>query len=145
MELLNNYILKGGDVTLQGLKKLSQEQRIDILEYLQDCPLYEAITVNGKDFLFFHAGLDNFSPDKKITDYSPDDLLWAWAELQDEYYSDIITVFGHTPTMSYDKKYTGKIIKIRTWVDIDVGAAYGQNPFLLCLDDFKEFRLENVN
>lgn len=140
-ELLNNYILNGGDVTLQGLKELSQEQRIDILAYLRDCPLYEALTVNSKDFLLVHAGLDNFSPDRKITDYTPDDLLWAWPELEDEYYPDIITVFGHTPTMSYDKKYKGKIIKTRTWIDIDVGAAYGEKPVLLRLDDFKEFRL----
>lgn len=26
----------------------------------------------------------------------------------DEYFGDIITVFGHTPTMSYGKEYTGK-------------------------------------
>ena len=29
----------------------------------------------------------------------------------------------------------------RTWIDIDVGAGFGQEPVLLRLDDFEEFRM----
>ena len=141
IELLSNYMLNGGDITLKALRKLSREQQMDILEYLRDCPLYEAVTAGSRDFFLVHSGIDNFSKDKKISEYSPDDFIWAWPELEDEYFDDIHTVFGHTPTMNYGEEYNGKIIKTRTWTDIDCGVSNGNEPILLCLDDYKEFKL----
>ena len=38
--------------------------------------------------------------------------------------------------------YTGKILKTRTWFDIDVGVGSGQPPVLLRLDDLQEFYAE---
>lgn len=70
------------------------------------------------------------------------DLLWARPSLQDEYFDDILTIFGHTPTMYYGEMYTGKILKTRTWINIDVGAGSGQPPVLLRLDDLREFYAE---
>lgn len=35
----------------------------------------------------------------------------------------------------------GKILKTDTWIDVDVGVPYGNNPCLLRLDDLKEFYL----
>ena len=113
-----------------------------ILEYLKECPLYETVCIKDKDYLLVHAGLDNFSPDKKIDDYTADELIWTWPEIDDEYYTDIMTIFGHTSTSSYGEEYMGKIIKTKTWMDIDVGAGFGREPVLLRLDDMKEFRLE---
>ncbi|HBN38791.1 MAG TPA: calcineurin [Ruminococcaceae bacterium] len=144
VELLSNYMFNGGDLTLAYLRELnktSPETVSDILDYLHDAPLYEAITVGGNDFLLVHSGIDNFDKNKKLSSYSSDDLLWARPKLDDEYFDDIITVFGHTPTRSYGEGYTGKIIKTKTWINIDVGAGFGQEPVLLRLDDFKEFQL----
>lgn len=144
MELLNNYMLNGGDVTLKSLQKLtktSPKTVKDILNYLHNAPLYETVSVLDRDFVLVHSGLDNFSPDKKITDYTYDELLWAWPELTDRYYDNMITVFGHTPTMSYDSKYTGKILHTKTWIDVDVGVPYGTSPALLRLDDLRGFYL----
>lgn len=143
--LLNNYMLNGGDVTLKSLSKLgkkSPETVRDIYDYLADAPLYEAVTVGGNDFILVHGGLENFRKDKKLSEYTADELIWCWPELDDEYFDNIITVFGHTPTMSYGDENKGKILKTRTWIDIDVGAAYGEEPILLRLDDFKEFLLK---
>lgn len=144
VELLSNYMFNGGDLTLSYLRELnktSPETVSDILDYLHDAPLYEAITVGDNDFLLVHSGIDNFDKNKKLSSYSSDDLLWARPKLDDEYFDDIITVFGHTPTRSYGEGYTGKIIKTKTWINIDVGAGFGQEPVLLRLDDFKEFQL----
>lgn len=144
MELLNNYMLNGGDVTLKAFRKLkstSPETVADILDYLREAPLYETVSVNNRDFILCHSGLDNFSPDKDISDYSADELIWAWPEISDKYYDDIMTVFGHTPTMSYDKEMKGKILKTDTWIDVDVGVPYGNPPALLRLDDLQEFYL----
>lgn len=144
IEILSNYQLNGGDVTLRSLAKLnkaSPDTVADILEYLHDAPLYEVVTAGGKDYLLLHGGLDNFSKSKRISDYTPDEILWAWPEIDDEYFEDIMTVFGHTPTMTYGEQYRNKIIQTRTWMDIDMGAGNGTTePVLLCLDNMKEYR-----
>ena len=142
MELQNNYMLNGGDVTLAALKNIPRRQQRKIFEFLKGCHLCKEIAVEGKLYLLVHAGLDNFSPKKKASDYTADELLWAWPEPEDKYYEDITTVFGHTPSMSYDENFRGRIIKTDTWIDIDVGAAYGEEPVLLRLNDMKEFRLD---
>lgn len=144
MELLMNYTQNGGDVTLKTLRSLLQTEPdtlTDILDYLRDAPVYETVSVGNKDFLLVHSGLDNFDKNKKLADYTVDELIWAWPEITDEYFDDIITVFGHTPTMSYDHANKGEILKTKTWIDIDVGVPYGNSPVLLRLDDLKEFYL----
>lgn len=144
MEILTNYQLNGGDVTLKALSKLnnkSPETVADILDYLHDAPLYEAVTAGGKDYFLVHSGIDDFEKNKKISDYPADAFIWAWPELEDEYFDDITTVFGHTPTKYYGDEYSNKIIKTRTWIDIDMGAGDGvTEPVLLRLDDMAEFR-----
>ncbi|MBQ1410861.1 MAG: metallophosphoesterase [Oscillospiraceae bacterium] len=140
-ELLENYTLSGGDVTLNALRQLPHEMQRAILGYLRRCPLYKTLCIGAKGFILVHSGLDNFSKEKRICDYSSDELLWAWPELTDEYYDDIHTVFGHTPTMSYGQKYKGKIIHTRTWTNIDCGTGFGNEPILLRLEDYAEFAL----
>lgn len=139
--LLINYLFNGGGVTLRNLAKLDVEARYKIVDYLRSCPLYKEVNVNGENYILVHAGLDNFSPDKKISDYSANELLWAEPELNDEYYDYIHTVFGHTPTHLFGKQYNGKIVKTRTWTCIDCGSASGNEPVLFRLDDKKEFKL----
>lgn len=144
MEILTNYQLNGGDVTLKALSKLNKESPetvADILDYLHDAPLYEAVTAGGKDYFLVHSGIDDFEKDKKVSDYPTDAFIWAWPELDDEYFDDITTVFGHTPTKYYGEEYSNKIIKTRTWIAIDMGAGDGvTEPVLLRLDDMAEFR-----
>ena len=140
IDILTRYQLDGGDATLKAMQKLPKETQQDILDYVRDCPLYETVSIGKNDYILVHSGLDGFAPDKKISDYSSEELLWAWPDLTTVYYKDIMTVFGHTPTMAFGDEYDGKIIKTETWIDIDVGAGFGRQPVLLRLDDMKEFR-----
>lgn len=144
MEILTNYQLNGGDVTLKALSKLNKESPeivADILDYLHDAPLYEAVTAGGKDYFLVHSGIDDFEKGRKISEYPADAFIWAWPELEDEYFDDITTVFGHTPTKYYGEEYSNKIIKTRTWIAIDMGAGDGvTEPVLFRLDDMAEFR-----
>ncbi len=142
LEMLQNYTYDGGDVTLDALYHLPRETQRDILEYLHEAPLYEAVTAGGQDYILVHAGLGNFSEYKKMSEYTAADLLWEWPEITDEYYDDIHTVFGHTPTGNFDAAYDGKILRTRTWTCIDCGAGWGNEPVLLRLDDGAEFRNE---
>ncbi|MBE6835454.1 MAG: calcineurin [Ruminococcaceae bacterium] len=141
LAVLNNYILNGGSVTLKAMRSLPKNTQADILDYLRDCPLYEAVTAGGRDFILVHSGYDNFSEEKKLSDYSPDELIWAQPNIDDNYYKDVHTVFGHTPTKLFSEDLDGKILTTKTWTCIDCGAAYGNEPVLLRLDDFKQFRL----
>lgn len=144
LEILNTYMKNGGGVTLKTLRKLNREAPDTvscIFDYLRDAPLYEAVTAGERDFLLLHSGINNFDKTKKLSQYSADDFLWTWTEIGKTYFDDVIMVFGHTPTVLYDKKYEGKILKTKTWIDIDAGAGFGQEPVLLRLDDLKEFRL----
>lgn len=110
-------------------------------------PLYETLTVNGKDFVLTHSGLGSFQKNKKLSEYSSTDLLWNRPSLTEKYFDDVTVIFGHTPTVYYGENFKGKVIKTETWIDVDVGAGLGLNPMLLRLDDMKEFYFdeEDVN
>lgn len=144
LEFLNMYLSNGGDVTLKNLKALKakdNETFLSVFDYLKDCPVYETVSAGGNDFLLCHSGIDNFKKNKKLSEYNADDFLWAWPEITDEYYDDIITVFGHTPTSGFGKKYNGRVLKTKTWIDVDIGGYLGNEPVLLRLDDLQEFYL----
>lgn len=139
LSLYSNWVANGGQPTLNALHALRYKEIEYILDFLHECPLYETLTVNGRDFILVHSGLGNFQWQKKLSEYSSADLLWTRPGLTKRYYDDITTVFGHTPTVFYDEKYKGRAVRTDTWIDIDTGAATGLTPMLLRLDDMKEF------
>ena len=140
MGMWNTYLQNGGEVTLRALRKLPVETREEVFAYLQEAPLYEAVTAGGRDYLLVHAGIEGFVPGKKLSSYAADDFLWVHPKITDTYFPDILTVFGHTPTGTYGAQYNGKVLKTETWIDIDVGVGFGNEPVLLRLDDLQEFR-----
>ena len=147
MEFLLTYTQNGGDVTLTALKNLMKTDPYavgDILDYLRDAPLYETVSAGDNDFLLVHSGLGNFEKAKKISSYTADDLLWTRPDINEVYFDNVITVFGHTPTIYYGDIYNGKIIRTKTWINIDVGISSGNSPVLLRLDDLKEFKLNSI-
>ncbi|MEE0914526.1 MAG: metallophosphoesterase [Ruminococcus sp.] len=139
---LDIYLLweqNGARPTINALHSLEPNEIKYILEYLHEAPLYETVSVNGKDFLLTHSGLKNFDKNKSISKYSNEDFLWNRPKIDDRYFDDVITVFGHTPTIYYGEEYKGKAVVTDTWIDIDTGASCGFSPMLLRLDDLKEF------
>lgn len=139
MAAFNTWVANGGRETLKELSECGEETVMQIVDYLKDAPLYDSVCINNKDYLLVHSGLGKFEPEKKISDYSADELIWTRPKLTQKYYDDIVTILGHTPTHFYGAEYRGKAIKTSSWIDIDTGAAYGGSPMLLRLDDMKEF------
>ncbi len=138
----DRYMRNGGGVTVKNLlalRKADPGAFSDLMQFLRDAPFIGAASAGGRDFLLVHGGLKGFSPKKKLKDYAYIDLLWERPKLGDEYFDDIITVFGHTPTLYYGDEYAGRVIKTRTWINIDAGAASGLAPALLRLDDLEVF------
>lgn len=139
---LNTYrtwVSNSGQVTLDALSGVRDKEIKYILEYLRERPLYETVTVNGRDFVLVHSGLGGFRKDKKLSEYTPTDLLWTRPSLNAQYFDDVTVVFGHTPTVCYGNEYLGKTVKTDSFVNVDVGVGIGQEPCLIRLDDMKEF------
>ncbi len=142
LNIYSTWVANSGQVTLDTLSSMRNSEIKYILEYLGEAPLYEALTVGDRDFLLVHSGLGSFRPDKKLSEYTPADLLWTRPNLNQRYFDDFTVIFGHTPTVVYGEEYKGKAVFTDTWIDIDTGAAAGMNPMLLRLDDMKEFYMK---
>lgn len=144
IDLVQNWIDNGGRPTLDGLRRLLKqdpESVYGILDYLRDAPLYEDIELNRQRYILTHAGLGNFSAERPLSDYSPEELLMNRPTLLTEYKIDAKVVFGHTPSNQFGEEYAGHAIHTATWSCIDVGVSYGHMPMILRLDDMKEFYL----
>lgn len=142
MSALSLWIANGAEPTLAELKRIktySPELIDDILSFLEELPLYETVSTDYGDFILTHAGLGSFNSEKKLSEYTAKELIWARPKISDRYFSDITTVFGHTPTANYADEYKGLILRTDTWINIDTGAAFGENPAIIRLDDLKEF------
>lgn len=135
---LNTYrtwVSNSGQVTLDALSSVRDKEIQYILEYLREAPLYETLNVNNRDFVLVHSGLGGFRKDKRLSEYTPADLLWTRPSLNTRYFEDITVIFGRTPTVCYGNEHLGKIVKTYTWVNVGVGI--GQDPALLRFDDMK--------
>ena len=138
LQLLKSWMENGAEPTLKSLsalKKSSLDSVWDLIDYLEDCPLYETVRAGGRRFVLTHGGLGNFSPDKPLDDYTPEELLWTRPHPDDRYFSDRMTIIGHTPTGYYGYPYRNRAFHTPTWIDIDTG----DKPCVLRLDDMAEF------
>jgi len=145
ISLLSLWESNGGGCTMKALSQEPQETRQDILDYLDDCPLIESVSVGNKNYVLVHSGLGNYSPNKKIRDYSMDELLWDRPCLETKYNPDeYIVIFGYTPTSFYAEQFKNRMIKTDSWCDIDTGAAMEDGrPMLLCLDTGMVYYIED--
>lgn len=140
--IMRNWMRNGGAPTLEGLKKILKrdtELFAGIMDYLHDAPLYECVDVGENRYVLVHSGLGNFQPQKLLREYTPHELLWERPTLDTVYYEDMTVIFGHTPTELYGKAHRGRAIVTDSWICIDTGAAMGNSPMVLRLDDRKEF------
>lgn len=145
MALLSNWMMNGAEPTLAALRALFHEDADTargILAYLDEAPLYEVAEVPGRRYLLTHSGLGHFAPDRRLSDYAPDDFLWNRPRIGDRYFRSTVTVFGHTPTDYYGEAYAGRMLRTETWIDIDTGAGRGRSPMLLRLEDEQPFYCE---
>ena len=147
---LDNYLYNGGAATIENLEMLKNKNPAEfdrIVEYLENLPYYAEVKAGGKSFVLVHGGFDGFSSHRKLSSYDEYDLLWSRPDINTKYYATKTVVLGHTPTYFYGKDCKGRILKTDTWINIDTGAAYGEAPALLRLDDLKEiyFNKENYN
>ncbi len=141
MQILASWMANGAESTLKALRKLRRDDPElcrDIIDYLKDAPLYDTVTVCGREFLLCHTFGDGFEPDKRLDEYGEDAWLWSRPEPEDRFFDGVTAVIGHTPTAYYGREHSGRIMKTDTWIDIDTGGKLS----MLRLDDMSEFYLE---
>lgn len=139
LEWLND----GGDATMKDFSRLSQDQKDDILDYLNDFELYKEIYADGKHYILTHAGLGNFSPQKRLEDYSLEDLAFSRTDYSKALFQDKILVTGHTPTaLIPENPKPGYIYRGNNHIAIDCGCGFGGRLGAICLDTGEEFYVE---
>jgi len=134
-----DWIDDGGQSTLEEFARLSHDEQDDMLDYLGEFSLYEEVRAGGRDYLLVHAGLEDFSPERPLDDYRPDELLLTRTDYGRVCFSDRILVTGHTPTFLIDEACRGKIYAGNGHLAVDCGAVYGETLGAVCLDTGREY------
>ena len=113
-----------------------------IVDYIDHLPNYLEITVNRRNYLLVHAGID---PKIALEDQSERDLVW----IRENFFNyptklKKIVIFGHTPTKHlhnkesldiwYDEVYQDKI-----GIDGGLGSYFFGQLNCLCLDDHQTY------
>lgn len=130
----------GGTETIKDFCRLSQQERADILDYLSDFSLCEAVDTDENTFILVHAGLGNFRKGKKLSEYTIEELVLERSDPDVKYFDDdsVYIVTGHTPTPYITGK--AEIYKSQNNICIDCGAFSKQGKLAcLCLETMEEF------
>lgn len=143
IEGINEWLNVGGMTTIDEFRKLSDDEKEMVLEYLEEFSLYEEVTVEGKDFVLVHAGIDNFSPDKDMEDYEIYELIFNKPDYSQKYFEDKYLVTGHTPTRFIHDEISGHsnntVFIKNNHIAIDCGCGYDGLLGAICLDTFEDF------
>lgn len=140
IETLCTWQLNGGVSTTDEFHKLSEWERNELLLRLSQSPFSAEISAGGNEYILVHAGLKNFSPERPIKSYDPDELIWESPDYERAYFKDKFLVTGHTPTSFIEgNPRPNKIYRRNNHIATDCGAGIGGNLGCLRLDDGEEF------
>ncbi len=139
MRELTDWLADGGADTFSQFRELDKQQRADILELLQGFSLCETVDIGERSFIMSHAGLGNFRRDKKLREYTDEELLFGRNDPDVQYFDNenIFLIWGHTPTRNICGE--DRIYQSHNNILIDCGAAFGGRLACLCLDTMEEF------
>ena len=133
----------GGDKVMESFKALDSDMREGVLEYLEDMSLYEELEVGKEKYLLVHAGIAQFDPDTPLDDYMPEDFISEPIDLKNELIDGVTIIAGHVPTYLIEGADHGKIFYGEGSIIIDCGAAFGEPLACLCLDNGKEYYIND--
>lgn len=136
MGMYTAWMRNGGNTTLAKVKELEKAQRHDIMEYLEECILYEVLDINGKQYILAHAGIRGFEEGKPLDEYGVDDFLWKRPDYGKQFFQDEnrILVTGHTPTPLIRDDRQPVIYQESGHLAIDCGCVFGGALAAVCLE-----------
>ena len=129
----------GGKTTVETFKKLSLEEKLDILEYLEEFSLFEEVFSNGRRYVCVHGDLHGFSEEKELDEYHLKDFIFYRADYDKRYFQDKNTflVTGHTPTMLLNEDGKPQVYEKNGHIAIDCGCVYGKHLAAYCVETGK--------
>lgn len=137
-EEMANWIRDGGRTTMEAYRELDDDDREGILDYLTDMPLYEEVTVGGRDYLLLHRGIYDFTPHLELEELDAEDFFSESPDPTDTYFEDKITIVGHMPTTEAEN-VEARIYHGNGIIFINCGLAQGGRLGCLRLEDGAEF------
>ena len=131
-----HWISDGGAITAEQFRKLPQEKRKDVIDYLECASPYEMIEDNDKLYILVHAGIQNFDPNKELDEYNVSDFLWERLDYGRRYFPGdrIILVSGHTPTVMIRDDKKPFIYRENGHIALDCGCVFGGNLAAYCIE-----------
>lgn len=126
----------GGLPTIEGFRTLSEYERKEIYEFIENANVYDEIEHEGKRYILSHAGIMNFQEEKSLEDYSYDDFFEGRMDYDTRYYLDenVYIVSGHTPTIYLRKDRKPLVFQENGHIAIDCGCVYGGNLAAFCIE-----------
>ncbi len=133
------WLREGGETTWSQFSALSEDEQEALLEYLEEFSLYEVVTVDEQKYILVHGGLGNYSPEKKLSQYTPGELLYGPNDYTKSYYGKSVLVTGHVPTFRIGEAWRGRVFHGPRQLGINCGAVEGGRLAMVCLETGEEF------
>ncbi len=141
LEIFKAWLSDGGLPTYQAYKKLSENEKKEILEFFDCFSVFEELEIQGRKFFLSHT-----VPSKEMMQdfYNIDwqELIVGECEYDKVYFEDKYIVTGHTPTALIDYRYKGKIFEYNNHIAIDCGAVFTGTLGCICLDTLEKFYVD---
>ena len=148
---MDNCFNNGGAKVLHEFRKLPDEEKIAIMDYISNLPYLAQVKIGGQNYVLVHAGLDVKAASAmgvvNTAEILPrqdlDDLVWIREKFfRKKALPRSIIVFGHTPTPILTIRSGAKVWRDKRFKDkigIDGGCVFGGSLLALRLDDMAEF------
>lgn len=133
---------RGGEGTLDGFAKLSDEDKEAVIEYLEEFSLYEEVEAGGMDYVLCHSMPESFLTDDTLDNYSAEDILSGEVDYAKDYFFGRVLVSANDVTIEIDRNTHGRIFKNESHVAINCGGYLGGLTAAYCLDTGEEFYVE---
>ena len=139
MQTMEIWLSDGGYSTFEEIKRLPNEELLNVLKYLKTFAPFKKVTVNGKKFILTHAGLPDSADYNNLEKYDMFGFVTAKTDYTKIYFEDIFLVTGHIPTGLIDAEYIGRVYRKNNHIAIDTGAVFGGVLSCVCLETDEEF------
>ena len=126
------WVHEGGKNTAVQFSALEDDQRAGLIEYLEELPLYEEVNINGNSYVLVHAGLANFSKERSLDDYTPEELIFEKADTEKRLLEDAVLISGHVALAE-------KIVRTDGHISINCGEDADSPLCAICLDTGMEY------
>lgn len=146
LEAYSAWMQDGGEETARQFRRLARSAQRDVLNFLEDSQFYETVEHNGKLYVLVHGGLENFSTEKELDEYAPDELIWGRPDYDREYFPGgrVFLVTGHTPTVNIRKDGRPLVYEKNGHIAIDCGCAFGGNLAAYCIETGETVYVEGL-